>query len=82
MTRDYDIGSGQALNVGNSYTYTVTAANHAQYGGFMLTTGASVTVSDGVDSILLTLLANEEVPLNSTITTIVGTVDNTLVFLY
>jgi len=82
MTRNYDIGSGQVLNVGNAYTYTVTAANHAQYGGFMLTTAATVVVSDGVDSISLTLAANEEVPLNSTITTIVGTVDNVVVFLY
>lgn len=78
----YDIASGKVLNVGNAYTYTVLAADKAAYSGFFLTTAASVTVSDGTASVLLTLGANEEVLLNSTTTTIVGTVDNVIVFQY
>ena len=78
----YDIGSGKALNLGNSYTYTVLAADKVAYSGFFLTTGASVVVSDGINTITLTLAANEEVLLNSKTTTIVGTADNVIVFLY
>lgn len=78
----YDIANSKILNLGNAYTYTVLDADKAKYNGFMLTTGASVTVSDGTNSIVLTLAANEEVPLNDTITTIVGTVDNVIVWLY
>ena len=82
MKRMYDIASGKVLNVGNSYTYTVLDADKAKYSGFFLTAAGSVTISDGVASVLLTLAANEEVPLNNTTTTIVETSDNTLVFLY
>ena len=82
MERMYDIGSEKVLNIGNSYTYTVLAADHAQYGGFFLTAAGSITVSDGVNSILLTLLANEEVLLNPTITTMVETADNSIIFQY
>lgn len=82
MEKMYDIASGQILNLGNAYTYTVTAADKAAYSAFILTTGASVTVSDGVASVGLTLAANEECPLNNATTTIVGTVDNVIVFLY
>lgn len=78
----YDIASGQVLNLGNSYTYTVTAADKAAYSGFFLTTAATITISDGTASVALTLAANEEVLLNSTTTTIVGTVDNVIVFQY
>ena len=78
----YDIANSQVLNLGNTYTYTVMAADKLAYSGFMLTAAASVTLSNGTDTIVLTLAANEAVPLNSTITTIVGTVDNVIVFLY
>ncbi len=82
MERMYDIASGKVLNVGNTYTYTVLDADKAAYSGFFLTTAASVTINDGVASVLLTLGANEEVLLNSATTTIVGTVDNVIVFQY
>ena len=82
MTKMYDIASGKVLNVGNTYTYTVLPVDKVNYTGFFLTTAASVTINDGVSSVLLTLAANEEVLLNNTTTTIVGTVDNVIVFLY
>lgn len=82
MTRMYDIASGKVLNLGNAYTYTILAADKVAYSGFFLTAAASVVVSDGVDSITLTLAANEEVLLNNTTATIVGTVDNVIVFQY
>lgn len=78
----YDIASGKVLNVGNTYTYTVLAADKVAYSGFFLTTAASVTINDGASSVLLTLGANEEVLLNNATTTIVGTVDNVIVFQY
>lgn len=82
MKKMYDIASGKALNVGNSYTYTVLDADKTKYSGFFLTAAGSVTISDGANTVLLTLAANEEVPLNGATTTIVGSADNTLVFLY
>jgi len=82
MVENFDIASGQALNVGNSYTYTVLDADKEKYSGFFVTTAATITVSDGTASVILTLAANETVALNSTITTIVGTVTNTVVFTY
>ena len=82
MTKMYSIKNSQALNLGNTYTYTILAADRLAYRGFMLTAAGAVTISDGVDSILLTLDANEEAPLNNSATTIVGTADNTIVFLY
>lgn len=82
MTRMYDIGSGKVLNLGNAYTYTVLATDKKAYSGFFLTTGAVITVNDGVSAVVLTLAANEEVLLNSATTTIVGTVDNVIVFQY
>ena len=78
----YDIQSGKILNLANTYTYTVTAADKAAYSGFFLTTAAAITVNDGTGSVALTLAANEEVLLNSATTTIVGTVDNVIVFQY
>lgn len=78
----YDIASGKVLNLGNSYTYTVLDADKEKYSGFFLTTAASVTVSDGTASVVLTLAANEEVLLNNNTTTIVGTADNVIVFQY
>ena len=81
MERMYDIKGEQALNVGNSYTYTIVAGN-AVYGGFFLTAAGSITVSDDTNSILLTLAANEEVLLNKTITTLVETSDNSIIFQY
>lgn len=82
MTRMYDIASGKALNVGNAYTYTVLDADKAAYSGFFLTAADTITVSDGVASVALTLAANEEVLLNNKTTTIVGTLTNVLVFQY
>ena len=81
MERMYDIGSEKVLNVGNSYTYTIVAGD-AVYGGFFLTAAGSITVSDGVNSISLTLAANEEVLLNKNITTLVETADNSIIFQY
>jgi len=82
MTKMYDIANSQALNVGNAYTYTVLAADKAKYSGFMLTTGSTVTISDGTNSVALTIAANEEIPLNDTTTSIVDTVTNTIVWLF
>ena len=78
----YDLASGKDLNVGNSYTYTLTAEDKAKYKGFFVTTAATITVSDGVNSVAFTLAANEELPLNNTTTTLVGTVTNVVVFTY
>lgn len=82
MTNMYSIANSKALNVGNAYTYTVLDADKAAYNGFFLTTGATITVSDGTDSVILTVAANENVPLNNSITTIVGTVTNAIVWTY
>jgi hypothetical protein len=82
MEKMYDIGSGKALNVGNSYTYTVLDADKVAYSGFFLTAAGSITISDGTNTVLLTLAANEEVLLNSTTTTIVESSDNVIVFQY
>ena len=82
MERMYDIASEKALNVGNSYTYTVTAADKAQYGGFFLTVADTVVISDGTASISLALGAHEEVLLNNNTTTIVGTLTGSIVFQY
>jgi hypothetical protein len=82
MIPNFDLASGKTLNVGNSYTYTVTAADQAAYSGFFVTTGDTITVSDGVNSVALVLAANEPVTLNGAVTSIVGTVDNVVVFTY
>ena len=42
----YDIGSGKVLNLGNTYTYTVLAADKVKYSGFFLTTAATITIND------------------------------------
>ncbi len=78
----YHIGNSKVLNLGNTYTYTVLAADKAAYNGFFLTVASTITISDGTNSIALALAANEEVMLNDTITTIVDTVDNVIVWLY
>ena len=82
MKKMYDITSGKALNLGNSYTYTVLDSDKVKYSGFFLTVAGAITVSDGTASVVLTLAANEEVLLNGATTTLVGTADNTIVFQY
>jgi len=82
MNKVIDVTNAQPLNVGNSYTYTVLDADKAAYSAFSPVVAATITISDGTNSLALPLEAYEEVQLNSTITTIVGTVDNTIVFLY
>lgn len=80
MTNNLDMRSAQTLNVGNSRTYTILPADRLAYASFIVTAGDTVTISDGTASVILTLAANEEVLLNNSITTIVSTIDNVLVF--
>ncbi len=82
MENMYSIANSKILNLGNSYTYTVLDADKKAYNGFLLTTGSTITVSDGTASVILTVAANENVPLNDTTTTIVDTVDNVIVWTY
>ncbi len=80
MERMYDISGEQALNVGNSYIYTVTAADHAQYAGFFLTVADTVVIDDGVDNISIALDAHEEILVNRKTDTITGTKTGSIVF--
>ncbi len=80
MIPNFDLASGKDLNVGNSYTYTVTAANQAAYNGFFVTAGDTITVGDGTNTVDLVLAANEPVTLNGTVTSIVGTLTNVVIF--
>ena len=82
MEKMYSIANSKVLNLGNTYTYTVLAADRKAYSGFFLTVGATVTVSDGTNSVILTVAANENIPLNNSMETIVGTVDNVLVWTF
>lgn len=77
-----DLSSQKVLAVGNTKTYTLTDKDHRTYSAFMMLTADTVTVSNGVDSISLVVAINEEVPLGGDYTTIISTLDNTLVFLY
>jgi hypothetical protein len=82
MIPNFDLASGKALNVGNSYTYTVTAADQAAYSGFFVTAADTITVGDGTNTVDLVLAANEPVTLNGSVTSIVGTLTNVVIFTY
>ena len=80
MIPNFDLASGKVLNVGNSYTYTVTAGNQKAYQGFFVTAADTITVGDGTNSVDLVLAANEPVTLNGTVTSLIGTTDNVIIF--
>lgn len=78
----FDIANVKPLNVGNAYTYTIAQADRDAYSAFMVTANAPITVSDGTNSVTLTLVANTPIALNDTFQTIVGAIDNNVVFVY
>ena len=61
--------------------YVVTAADQKAYKAFFVTTGDSITLSDGTNSLGITVVANEVVELNGTVTSITTGAINKLVFI-